>query len=182
MTKDSQSSWRVRDVFYVLFLYCVLLSVFFLIERGLIGEVIDDESLKGSLLLLEDVFDAIFIAGLSVFFVLKGYGASFAEMGITLKDWKINILKGLAVGIGLWVFISLFHLAITKVIGVVPSHQYMEKLRMSQTFGSYLAILISVIILSPLSEEIYLRGFAYTVFRKRYGKNVAIILSHACPR
>jgi membrane protease YdiL (CAAX protease family) len=174
----SNYPWRVRDVFYVILLYFIILTVFTFLEAKVIGnEIFEEKSLSVWVWFLEEVFDSTIITVLPIIFVVKYYKADVKEIGVTLENVKRNILAGAIVGIISWGIASIFYIAITKIFGQVPPHPYIQKLEMTNSPMSYLAVLTSIIALGPVSEEVFVRGFAYTIFRKRYGKSIGIILS-----
>ncbi len=173
-----KSSWYARDVFYIFLLYFLIYSFFLYLEAKIFGEwVLEDKNLPSSFLFFEDTIDAIIITILPIFFVTKVYTANLQEIGLTLKDFKKNLFAGLIVSFFLWVVLSICDIGIESLWGKGPDHPYIQKLETSNNLISYLAVMSSIAILAPISEEIYFRGFAYTVFKKRYGKTIGIILS-----
>jgi len=176
--QTNRQIWRVRDVFYILLLYFVILSIFLFIEAKLFGKgVLEDTNLSPGMLILEDFVDAIIFTFLPVLFVIKLYGSNLEEIGISFRKFAKNLLSGLIFGALLWVGVSICDMIAKNIFGEFPVHPYIRKLEMSDSPMTYFAVLTSIIILGPISEEVYFRGFAYTVLKKRYGKSIGIILS-----
>jgi hypothetical protein len=173
-----RQTWRVRDVFYVLLLYFVILIIFLFIESKVFGKgVLEDTNLNPGILILEDFVDAIIFALLPILFVTRLYESNLKEIGISFRNFRKNLFIGLIFGVLLWVGVSICDMVVKKVLGELPIHPYIQKLEMSDSHMIYFVVLTSIIILGPISEEIYFRGFAHTVLKKRYGKSVGIILS-----
>ncbi len=172
------SNWRIRDIFYVLVLYFVTFSLFLFVEAKLFGEgVLSNTGISLKLFLLEDIADTLILFLLPIVFVTKVYDANVKEIGFTLQDLKKNLGLGFIVGISLWIVASVLDFVVESIWGVSPIHPYIQQLEGSDTLISYFAILISIILLAPLSEEVYCRGFAYTIFKNRFGKIAGVILS-----
>ena len=172
------SNWRIRDIFYVLVLYFIVFSIFLFVEAKLFGEgVLNNTDISLKLFLLEDIVDNLILFLLPIFFVTKVYKANINEIGFTLQDLKRNSGLGFIVGVSLWIAASILDFAIESIWGVSPIHPYIQQLEGADTLISYFAILISIILLAPISEEVYCRGFAYTIFKRRFGKIAGVILS-----
>ena len=170
--------WRVRDVFYILLLYFVILVIFLFIEAKVFGKgVLEDTNLNPGILILEDFVDAIIFTLLPILFVTMLYESNLKEIGISFRNFKKSLFSGLIFGVLLWVGVSICDMVVKKVLGDLPIHPYILKLEMSDSPMTYFAVLTSIIILGPISEEVYFRGFAHTVLKKRYGKSIGIILS-----
>jgi len=170
--------WRIRDVFYVLLLYFGVVTLFKFCEAMLFGkEVLQDINLLPAFMLLGDIIDAITLTALPIFFITKFYKLNLIEIGITFVRFRRNLWLGLVVGIALLVVVSIFNAGIKLILGEIPMHPYIEKLKLAHNVWDYLAIFISILILSPIPEEVFLRGFAYTLLKKRCGKGTAVIVS-----
>lgn len=172
------SNWRIRDIFYVLVLYFVVFSIFLFVEAKLFGEwVLNNTGISLKLFLLEDIVDNLILFLLPILFVAKVYEANIKEIGFTLEELKRNSGLGFIVGISLWIAASVLDFVVESIWGISPIHPYIQQLEGSDTLISYFAILTSIILLAPISEEVYCRGFAYTIFKRRFGKIAGVILS-----
>jgi membrane protease YdiL (CAAX protease family) len=172
------SNWRIRDIFYVLVLYFIVFSIFLFIEAKLFGEgVLSNTGMSLNLFFLEDIVDNFILFLLPILFVTKVYEANIKEIGFTLQDLKRNSGLGFIVGISLWIVATALDFVVESIWGVSPIHPYIQQLEESNTLISYFVILISIILLAPISEEVYCRGFAYTIFKRRFGKIAGVILS-----
>lgn len=139
--------------------------------------MLDDNNLPPIFRLVEEGFDAVILTILPIQFVSREYGASLNEIGITLKDFKKNCVIGLFIGFMMWVVISGCNLVVEKLFGEIPIHPYIELFQPTNSLTQQIVLMVSVIILAPISEEIFFRGFAYTVFKKRLGRKVAVVFS-----
>ena len=125
----------------------------------------------------ESLIEAIVFTLLPILIVSKYYDADLEEIGLTLQSFKRSLLVGIAVGLLLWGVVSIFDVGIRSIWGKGPKHPYVQMLEMSDASFSYFIVLFDIVLLGPVSEEVYIRGFAYTIFKKRFGKFISLILS-----
>jgi len=128
------------------------------------------------LFILGEVVDAALVALLPVFLVVRIYGRSVRDIGFVLAGARSNLAGGLAVGLALATVAAIYD-AILGMFGVINGHPYLELLDHTYTLGGYCAILTSVLLLGPISEEIFYRGFTFTAFEHRYGTRLAVVAS-----
>lgn len=176
---DSRQSWRVRDIFYIIIIYLAIFVCFLYIEIIVFGKgVLEDTNSNPWLVSIEDFVDAFILTALPIFFVKKCYKADLKEVGFTFQNIGRNLFIGLLFGVLLWFVVSMFGEGIKSIWGQGPKHPYLQKLEISRgSVVTYIVVLISISILSPISEEIYFRGFTYTILRKRWGMTVGLVVS-----
>ena len=112
----------------------------------------------------------IFVAG-------KYYDAEFEDLGITARHFIRNIFIGLLVGALLVAIISALEPAVALFLGKDHDQLIVRMLRKSKGGAVFFILAFSSVFLAPLSEEVFNRGFTYTILSKRYGKVFGIILS-----
>jgi uncharacterized protein len=178
INNNLKQTWLIRDVFYVLLLYVMILLCLIFVESKILGVALSENpNSSPGRFFLEHLIDASIFTLLPIYIVSRYYDSDLSEIGITFDSFKKNLLKGVAVGLLLWGVVSLFDYGIKSIWGDGPKNQYAQMLATSDNSISFIVVLITLIILGPLSEEVYTRGFAYTIFKKRYGRSVGLILS-----
>jgi len=150
MNKDlNKEKWKVRDLLFSLFILIVLyvlstivISVFFK-PSGLFLEII------GSIFLLVPICYLNNKYPLSVF------------SGLSQK----NNLKYFLIGTALCVILNMFYGVSARVTRNVP-----EQYALFTQYGIFqrLLDLVNSLILAPVLEEIFFRGFIYRILRNRY--------------
>lgn len=170
--------WRVTDVFIVLAAYALLLYVFLHLRVQLFGSIANtDPDRKPGAFLFDEIVDAGILTTLPLFFVTRVYGGKISEIGITLDNVLRNVILGAAAGVLLFGAASGYDIVLSVVFGVADEHPYHEMFRRSSSPAGSGAILFTLLVLGPFSEEVFFRGFAYTVFRKRWGISLAVVVS-----
>jgi uncharacterized protein len=178
INNNLKQTWLIRDVFYILLLYVMILLCLIFVESKILGvSPSEDPNSSPGLFLLEHLIDASIFTLLPIYIVSRYYDSDPSEIGITFDSYKKNLLIGVAFGLLLWGVISIFDAGIKSIWGEGPKNQYAQMLATSDNPVSFLVVLITLIILGPLSEEVYTRGFAYTILKKRYGRSIGLILS-----
>lgn len=156
---------------YAFLLYFTLLMGLFYLEAALFGpETLNDRGGDLRIVLLEDLLDACVFSAVPILFVVKVYGASLTAIGFVARGFWRNVLLGAATGILLWALASLADPLVKEVFGPGPPHPYVEVWKRAEGVWAQGLLLISAALLTPAAEEVYFRGFAYTVFRHRYGR------------
>lgn len=181
ITKLKSSNVYIRDIFWVFFLYIAILSVFLYVEGKIFGkEVLDDVVNFPLFFLLKKFVGNLTLFLLPILFITKVYKADIKEIGLTLQDLTKNIGLGFIAGILFWTIASIADFVVTYILGpdhTHPIHPSIQKLKNADSFIGYSVMLISIAFMTPISEEVYFRGFTYTILNKRFGKIAGIILS-----
>lgn len=171
-------SWRIIDIFVVLSAYFVVMIIFYVLLGKTIGSsIFDEQNLPPWLYFIEGLVESTVIATLPILFVAKAYLADIREIGVTSVLPKNGLWAGLILGVFLWLAISGIDLAMEYFLGPGPTHPDILRIQSSSGPIGYMLVVTPALLLSPIAEEIYVRGFVYTIFKKRFGVPVAIILS-----
>lgn len=173
---DAKQLWPVRDVFSVLLAYPVAMVLLAYVENEILGFKIGSNASPGIYWLNHSIYAAIFSL-LPIMVISRYYNASPADIGLTLKSFKKNVVIGLVGGLSILVIVSLAHHGITYLLGESHDDAHVRMLKMSKDSIRFFVGSFSTVLLAPLSEEIFCRGFAYTIFKKNYGKIAGVILS-----
>jgi hypothetical protein len=171
-------SCRIRDVFLVLFVYFVLLLGLLRIESAIFGpEAVSEDTRNPRALLIEDIFDAFVLTSLPVLFVLRVYRSDLSRIGIVFRGFIRNVCLGSAAGLLLWLTVILCDLIIRNYFVEIRPHPYIAILQSPDRFLMRAAILLSILVLAPVSEEVFFRGFAYTILKHKLGGLFGNIIS-----
>jgi uncharacterized protein len=168
--------WRDVDIFWVLFFYAMIVLGFLLVQSFFLGSAaLDDLVDRPVLFLIEELVDTLALALVPCFVVLKVYDARLGDIGITPKRLTLHMPIGVILGGLLFALAAVFAALIEKLFDVSGVHPYFTLFQGSTSLGAKAVILASLLLLGPISEEIFFRGFAYGVLRRNHGKVVATI-------
>ena len=173
---DAKQLWPVSDIFSVLLAYPVAMVLLAYVENQILGFKIGSHAPPGIYWLNHIIYAAIFSL-LPIIVVSRYYNATPEDIGLTLKSFKKNIVVGFVAGLIVLVVVSLTHHGITYLLGESHDDSHVQMLKMSKDPMRFFVGSFSMVLLAPLSEEIFCRGFAYTIFKKHYGKIAGVLLS-----
>jgi membrane protease YdiL (CAAX protease family) len=121
-----------------------------------------------------------------VFYVLwcvRSYGRKPDSIGLTLKNFGLNVKRGFVAYLAVVPFIFLTLLAVAaaaKFFSYKPAPQAVVDIYMRAPENKNLVVLtVFVAIIGPVIEEIFFRGFTYKAFRARVGPGWAMAASAA---
>lgn len=178
MTESVNTKWRILDIFVVLGIYAVAMTVFYGISAAILGtDILDSQNSPPWFSLLEGLVEFGIFVLLPVLIVTRAYKAKIKEIGLETLVSHAAVWVGIFSGVLLWATVSLVNYLIESVFGPGPAHPDIERLSASSSTIDYLLLSFPVFILTPISEEVYARGFAYTILRERYGVTTAMIAS-----
>ena len=118
--------------------------------------------------------------GIVLYFVLNKFKSGLAGIGLTFKNMGRDIR--IAVGGYLTIVPVLAIIMIIVFIGLKvfnyepPETKALEMLYESKGTRLLLILTVLVTVIGPIAEELFFRGFAYPVFRKKVGVRNAILL------
>lgn len=166
--------WTLKDVIIVLtvvfagsyglelLLRPLLTSVFSLAQRYLFAGLLQ----------------AFFFVGSVLTVILVRYKGNLKQVGLGRLFLPDQIRTGVVGGIALFLMVLISGFVISTAFSVQPRPQpFTDLLAKARTpFEVFVPFFIGGV-LAPVGEEIYFRGFAYPVFRRRLGINGGIIFS-----
>ncbi len=171
------SWWDVIIVLAVLLALMPMTKIF----RTAIREVILILRVTGlnpqSLLLFLGTALQAFVIILGVVLLTRRKGATGKDLGLRWGNGIINILTGLFGGLILWSSVLVIGFLLSMITGPPPPQEVETILRGLKTVRDMWLPFISVSVLAPLSEELYIRGMAYPVIRARFGPVAGMVLS-----
>jgi membrane protease YdiL (CAAX protease family) len=146
------------------------------VENQILGLSLDKNK-SPCIFLFNSTIQALVLLLLPIFVAGKYYDAEFEDLGITAHHVIRNIFIGLLAGALLISIISALQPAIAQFLGGDHDQLAVRMLRKSKSSVVFFIMTFSAVFLAPLSEEVFNRGFTYTIIRKRYGKVIGVILS-----
>ena len=158
----------------------LIIIIAFIISSGFIIGYVFPQINQGLLLVITSIIQTISFL-FAAYIIAKKYTSNpYYILGIKRAKIDDLIIKG--VGWGL----ILYFLSVTLSLIVALFYQPEEDLQavmqiLANEPDSYikLAIVFAILVLAPLGEEIFFRGFFYTALRKRFGVIIAVIVSGA---
>jgi len=111
---------------------------------------------------------------------------------LMIKKYKENIFKLLMVSrsISFFIFVSVFLAILLSLLDtylispineiIIPNLEYVNELFTDAypnltSSAEYFTAFFSYVIIAPVLEELYFRGFCYNVLRKKYSRTISII-------
>ena len=160
--------WTMKDIWIglALLLAWLLVSIGF----GFAREIFSWEFDLGLFLVLWElvlIFPAWWLA-------IKRYNLGWDALGIKKFD-----LTSLAIGCGLMIFTYLFNLFYNLALLLKGIESGFDVSDIFTSGGSPWLIFLAGIVIAPLVEEIFFRGFLFTGLREKYGWIAAALISSA---
>ena len=146
------------------------------VENQILGLSLDKNE-SPCVFLFNRIVQALVLLLLPIFVAGKYYDAEFEDLGITSHHFIRNIFIGLLVGVLMVAIISALEPAVAHFLGKDHDQLVVRMLRKSKGSVVFFILTFSAVLLAPLSEEVFNRGFTYTIIRKRFGKVIGLILS-----
>ncbi len=173
--------WSARDaiIAVVFFIPISVMVAFVFFSFGALVSRLLFMSTPGYLQIIS-LGSASFVTSIAItwFVGIRMRGGTAADLGVT--DFRIWLDVPLAVlgEIVAFVGLAVYALLLQSVAGLkVPEQDITSEFGLS-TSGFALAF-VFIVILAPLGEELFFRGFVYPAFRKRWGVGLAMVGSSA---
>ncbi|MDW7674220.1 MAG: type II CAAX endopeptidase family protein [Bacillota bacterium] len=127
---------------------------------------------------IASIVQAALFIGLSIYFAAQKAGNPYGSLGLSIDNLKKNISLGIVGGIGLFSLVVGTGIIVSIFFPIEVEPQPFAQLLMDAE-GTILTMLLVVMgsVLAPLGEEIFFRGFVYSILRHRLGIKFGIILS-----
>ncbi|MGF7185549.1 hypothetical protein GGQ84_001640 [Desulfitispora alkaliphila] len=175
--------WNLKDIFIIL----VIINVFGLSYGAFFGEPLQSLIVRILPVIPDDYITYFFIAsviqttlfvGLSIVFAVWIYGGRLSDLGINLSNFGSNIIWGVTGGITLLALVMGTGALISHFFAVEAEPQpFAELLFEIDSTGGLIIPFIMAVVLAPIGEEVFFRGFVYPVFRRMWSLPVAMIVS-----
>jgi len=115
------------------------------------------------------MLDRVLVVGLVAFVVLNIYHASLDSMGWVGNPLWRNMALGLAAGVLLLGVANYTSRIVGLFMADLPEHPLMLMARLAESPTAFMLPFLLGGIVTPVSEEVFYRGFAYPAFRRRFG-------------
>lgn len=117
------------------------------------------------------------------YFALAAGKHNMSSLGLTAKNFLLNVKYGIAAYIGLapvFLIVTISAAVIFKVLNIpVEPQEVVEILKREKDLPSLIYMCLFTSLLGPVMEEIFFRGFVYGAVRKRMGILGGILASAA---
>lgn len=171
---DRSVPWTIVDVAYALLFFILMITMGSLVF--LVGRVVDVP--KGALPIVGTVVGYLLLVAAIWYFAILKRGATWQMLG--LKGFNLAAAAGLVV---VWFFlvriVSFFYVIIAQRVGLEETQDIARQI--PEAFGTgttgFIIAFMMVVVLAPVVEELFFRGFLYQALRQRWGANVAIVAS-----
>lgn len=128
-------------------------------------------------LFFEDLFDVSITCGLVFWMVRKKYSATLEDIGLSSNALFQNMVVGGIVGVALWYLTNYMNEGARYLFDRNYVHPLLQKVLDTKNILELILLFIMVTFFAVLSEEIFLRGFVYNIFRKNFDRIKATILA-----
>lgn len=176
---SASAKWRVRDIFTVLVIYGLVMTALYTVAAIALGtDVLEASKSPAGFVLIENVIGFCVFVFAPTYIVTQRYQVEIDEIGLATIVRSNAVLAGVFSGIVLWAAATFLEYLVNTFLWPVVAHPDLERLRSADTSSvDHFSLLVSVLVLTPISEEVYSRGFVYTILRNRYGVAVAVVAS-----
>lgn len=170
-----QPRWRAWEA--ILGIAAVVLTM---IALGYVVEFIADNWNISSLLFIfwASLIQTSLMIFVSWYIAVVKHGHSFRDLGFVKKSFLPALPLGIKWGFSLFFVVMIIGVLIAMIYPVEPDLQDFAKiLLMVDSYGELFLAVIMGVILAPIGEEIYFRGFLYPALRSRFGVTKGIIFT-----
>ncbi len=174
--------WTIKDILFILLL-TFLLSYFLFLILEFIIEVIDAEVVTTEIKeLIISFIQAVLLGGLPVLVWKIKYKLSLKEVGFTWSNTSIilnyGIIGGIFICLAIIIFNNFLYNIVDSTLGLTaPTQSVIKDLLNSPNYNFFISHSLLIVIVAPITEEIFFRGFIYPYFKKKFGKVKGIILN-----
>lgn len=123
------------------------------------------------------VVDRFFMVTVVLYIVYKYFPSGKNHLGLKWSLTGKNILTGIAAGIGFMIIANVGEQVLNLFLQDVAVHPLVKMARESNSFIAFTIPLLLGGVITPVAEEIFYRGFAYSAFKKHTGKIAAVLLA-----
>lgn len=118
------------------------------------------------------------IIAIVFYFVLARHHAGGKSLGLKSREIGRYLLTGLGGGVLIFLVVVLSGLAVERLFPAPAELQPFAQLVVNAKTWTQLAVLLVLgVILAPVGEELYFRGFLYPALRSRLGVPLSLLLS-----
>jgi len=182
MVDRESTAWNLYDIILILILTFILTSVIFLIIESVIGYLVINDFILSIRILILNFVQAILLGGLTLSVLKVKYGLSLKDVGFNLSNLGSILRYGIIGGILICLLITLLnnfiYLIIDSFWGIEPpEQQVIQNLLESESNLLFFLNGVLIVVVAPITEEIFFRGFIYPYCKSKMGKWKGILLS-----
>ncbi len=168
MTLDKSPQWGFLEIIMV-YLGIILSSIVYAMWGDEIGEILislgipdNDFTMFISAFLVQFLFTVVLV----YFFTVVTNKATFREIGFVVASGEDFLRYGVGGGILLLTIVFIMSIPIGYLNPQLEPQLYEEMLRSLTDDSTLFWLIITGVVLAPLSEEMFYRGMIYPVFRR----------------
>ncbi|UCB57113.1 MAG: CPBP family intramembrane metalloprotease [Candidatus Omnitrophota bacterium] len=174
-------NWRVWDIFRLAIIFASLGYALQIVEANLLSFASDEEGALKLIPLLNAGIMDLALLGFIIYFVKVKYRQSLEVVGLKIKGAIRGVFLALFSYIAflpVFAFLLLLLILAAKLFNYHPPQQEVFKVFLQENRLWFLIYSTAmVVILGPIVEEIFFRGFAYNALKKRWGVPWAMSLT-----
>jgi len=126
--------------------------------------------------LVAEVVDALLLVSIPLFFIFRVYSEPIESFGFSAPAPARDLVVGFGVGVGL-AMVGFAYAEVIEWLGYTYHHPYLELFGDATSSAMSAAVVIALVALLPVAEEIFFRGFIFSVVRRHTSTLVAVIIS-----
>ncbi|WP_027338757.1 CPBP family intramembrane glutamic endopeptidase [Halonatronum saccharophilum] len=178
---EKETGWKFIDIIIIIILTLLFTILFFFSFKGLtkfLGVNLDP-SIKPLVL---NFMQAILLVIITVFFLKVRYKISFADLGFKLDNLSTIMKYGIFGGVGICLSIifinNIFYQLVNNLFGwEAPAQEVIQNLLDLQSNTVFLLYSILIVVVAPITEEIFFRGLIYFYCKDRFGVLMGMLLN-----
>lgn len=179
--RHTRAKWGICDIFRIIIIFIFSLSILNIIERVFFSSNSEAKAALHFFPMLKTGIMDVAILGLVIYFVKVKYGQRLAAIGLKIKDMpNLIFLGGLSylAFLPILSFILLTAIIVAVLFNYYPPEQTLIKLFLQEKNIWFLIYsVMMVVIIGPIFEEVFFRGFSYNAIKRKWGARRATALT-----
>lgn len=173
--------WGIWDIFKLAIIFVFLGYILHIIEACFLSPASEGKSLLTFIPLLNAGVMDLAILGFIIYFVKVKYSQGLAAIGLKIKDARRFIFLAALSYIAflpILAFLLLVLVVLAALFNYHPPQQAIFRVFLQEkSFWLLIYSTTMVVILGPVVEEIFFRGFTYNAIKKKWGVRPAMVLT-----
>lgn len=174
------AGWNLTDVFIIILMWFFFFSVLLFPLMGVMGKNTEPESNPVYMLAADSI--AKLLAMLILFRLISRHNQVPSEaLGLDTKGLKKNIIPAIVAGILIIPVVAIIGAIWTALLQAlkldVSDQEIVEILKKASSPELIIVVIFTSVILAPVIEEIFFRGFIYRVIKKHTGVISATLIT-----
>ena len=173
--------WGVRDIFKVVIIFVFLTYILHIVEAFIFLAMPEEKSTLPFIPFLNTGIMDLAILAFIIYFVKVKFGSSLAAIGLRIKDaarLAFLAVLGYIAFLPVLILLLLLLILLAALFNYHPPQQMLFKFFLEEEkLWPLIYSIAMVVILGPIVEEVFFRGFTYNAIKKRWGPAPAIMLT-----